>query len=241
MGTHVEFGPPSETLDPRSPDGLKAWKGTRRLSKAQLAELVRVVEAQGWEVDETGGTCYVGGRGGEEPDFEEMSFDGGGGWFSKPSSDDDEAEEQFELVISICEYAGWVVFDPQAGGIWFGVDMRCERCTRRMECGASMCPEGHPVTDPRVEITVAPPPELPDEEQDEPRPPDDSALRSFQHPDGRKWEICTSGAHVELVIVLPDGERIPRTRKLVDATAAQRDMQERIASQLVNGFVEVQS
>ena len=64
-------------------------------------------------------------------------------------------------------------------------------------------------------------------------------FRNFRHSDGRQWSVRAVGRQVELIIVLPDGERIERTRSALDARAALVDVEERIESQLGNGFEEI--
>ena len=234
MGTSYEFGPPADELDPRRRDGLEPWQGKRQLSQGQLEELVRIVEAEGWTVEELRGSCYVQPRL-SESSFEELFFTAGGGWLSKPSRDPDEFEAEFDLVRTICDYAGWVGFDPQAGGLWHGVDVTCGVCGRGIAYGDYTCPQGHPAAKATFSITVQPPEDIPD---DDVAPTRSTELRFFAHPDGRRWGVRVDGHTVEFVIVLPDGERLERARKHLDNAEALRDMQDRIAKQVAGGFVE---
>lgn len=180
------------------------------------------------------GVCYVQSRLGESS-FEELSFNAAGGWLSKPSLDPDEAEAQFEVVRTICDYAGWVGFDPQVGGLWYGVDVTCGVCGEGIAYGDYACPRGHPATKATFSITVQPPEDIPD---DDVALTPSTELRFFAHPDGRRWGVRVDGYTVELVIVLPDGSRLERARKHLDDAEALRDMHERIAQQVADGFVE---
>jgi len=236
MGISYDFGPPAETLDPRRPGGLDPWQGTRRLSKGQLKELVRVVEAEGWLVAEGSDGCHVEARLSDEHAFEELFFNANGGWLSKPSRDPDEAEEQLELVRTICDYAGWVVFDPQGGCLLYGVEVTCGVCGEGIEYAKDECPQGHPVAKATFSITVTEPEDIPDDAV--PAAPRTTEPRFFTHPDGRGWGVHVGGSTVQLVIVLADGERIERVRRHLDHAAALVDMDERIAKQLAGGFVE---
>ncbi|KIG11943.1 hypothetical protein DB30_02244 [Enhygromyxa salina] len=97
---------------------------------------------------------------------------------------------------------------------------------------------GHSAVDGRVERTVSPPASIPEEQANGPSAPTTTQFRHFRHPDGRQWSIRVAGQNVDLVIVLPDGEQVQRTRRLAEPTDAHRDMQKRVADQQANGFIE---
>ena len=66
------------------------------------------------------------------------------------------------------------------------------------------------------------------------------AFRELQHAeDGRKWRVRTSGAAIEIEIVLEDGTTITRTRQLANASRAEVEVQTMINEQLADGFVDV--
>ena len=67
----------------------------------------------------------------------------------------------------------------------------------------------------------------------------DPPYRELQHKDdGRKWRIRTSGAGIEIEIVLEDGTSITRNRQCATAARAEQEVQVMIQEQLADGFVD---
>ncbi len=117
MGYSLEFGPPPDDLSPgdavEHPADWETWKGSRRLRPSEIDALVDVVGDAGLRTSEEAGRISVEGN------FESFCFGPDGGWLSKPSRDEREYAEQWDLLVQLCDLAGWVIYDPQDGALLY--------------------------------------------------------------------------------------------------------------------------
>ena len=249
MGRDTELGPPGDGFDPRTFGDIDEfgepldWFGDRRLSTEQFAELLRYLEHQGWnfEDSEEGEGVEITDRDPDEIDslWECCWVHPGGAAFTNlaPHLDDDD-DPAWELLEDLCEWAGWIAFDPSQG-IIYGVDLRCPQCQGALiDLGEDRCDEGHPIASAEFEVTVRPPAFI--------RPDTRSELSEghsafggcmLRHPDGRSWSAEVVDGQVNLEIGLKSGEVIQRTRRHRNSAEASQAAEVLLADQLAAGFV----
>lgn len=166
MGNCLEFGPPALDLvlrvrEGNLDDGLTDRPScftNSRLPAEKLTELARMVESWGWDVvpgeSEYDDAYVILGDQEEESPWEAFGFSADGGTLSNPTRDEDDVSAAWNLITEICDYAGWIVLDPEMG-IVHGVEMRCPQCQGSLiEPGQETCCEGHPVIEATIEVVV---------------------------------------------------------------------------------------
>lgn len=63
--------------------------------------------------------------------------------------------------------------------------------------------------------------------------------RRFQHPDGRAWSIAVEGVAYTVELIGPDEAPLSQSRRVRDPVEVTRVVEQLVAEQLAEGFVEV--